>query len=122
MKRTKTFTVAATNVPCWIVALNTITGASREEIECLARKNGWDGISFGTTIAVAMMTLWDLTGRQPSAKGTKEVIDAGLTARQFSDPSFTGLIFVNGHVMPAVNGRVSNFCGFGDYPIEVIAQ
>jgi hypothetical protein len=120
--RTKTFTVAATSVPCWVVALQTVTGASREEIERLARKNGWDGVTFGATVMVTMMTLWDLTGRKPSTKGMKEVVAAGTTARQFNDPTFTGLVIVDGHVMPAVKGRVSNFCGFGDHPITIIAQ
>lgn len=45
-----------------------------------------------------------------------------FTARGFSNKTtVNGLVFVTGHVMPVVNGTVSNFNGHGDKPITVIA-
>jgi len=42
-------------------------------------------------------------------------------ARSFDEKTrFTGMLFVSGHVMPVVRGRMSNFCGHGDEPITFL--
>lgn len=46
----------------------------------------------------------------------------GKTVDQFNGRTkITGLAFVEGHVMPIVNGKVSNIVGHGDEPLEIVA-
>jgi len=121
--RTAAFQVAYTNKRCWIVALETVLKASPEKIETVARQNGWDGVKPCLTVNEFALTLWDLTGKKMSFAGTKEITDLNKTPKQFSETTqFTGYIIVDGHVMPCVKGRVSNYCGYGDYPIILIVH
>ena len=54
----------------------------------------------------------------PNAKISTEF--NGLTARELSGKKVGGkwLVFVKGHVMPLVGGRISNFCGHGDFEVK----
>ena len=121
MKTTRTYTVDSLAIPCWVVAFQTLTGKSRTELEALALKNGWDGKTFGVTVQTLLLMLWDITGKRPSLAASKPLREAGITAKGFNAPHFTGLVIVHGHVMPCIRGRVSNFCGHGDQTVEFIA-
>jgi hypothetical protein len=120
MKTTRTATVDMMQVPCWVVAYNTLTGKSRTELETLARRNGWDGKTFGVTVMTLMLMYWELTGRKPSLGASRNVREAGVTVGRFNDPTFTGLVVCEGHVMPCVRGRITNLCGHRDFVIQFI--
>lgn len=106
--------------PCWLVAINQTLGTPEEKIKKLAIKNGWDGESEGATVNTTIQIVWDLIGKMPDLSLTKE--SRGKTARDFSGTTNeTGLVFTKAHVMPMVNGRLSNFNGHGEEPIVAVA-
>jgi hypothetical protein len=106
--------------PCWIVAINQTLGTPEAKIKALAKKAGWDGKSFGAPVHTAIQVAWDVIGKMPDLSQTKAA--KGMTPKEYSSKTnLTGMVFTSKHVMPMVNGRVSNFNGHGDEPIIAVA-
>lgn len=101
---------------CWLVALAKVTGRDEAEIKAAAQKNGWDGKSFGLSVAATISTLWSIRGSKPKM----DISVRGKTPKSISFASKTGLLFTAAHVMPIINGVVSNFNGYGDDPIILL--
>lgn len=110
-------------LPCWLHAICETTGASEARVKKLAKKEGWDGKSFGITTTQVIGIIWDIYGKMPDLTLTK--IAKGKTPKQFSGEQLggaaNGLVFTKAHVMPMLNGVVSNYNGHGDDPITVVA-
>lgn len=110
---------------CWVVALRVVTGKSEAAIVKQAKKHGWkEGVTGGALgFTETVMVLWDLTGKKPDASLTRSVVvEQKLTAREFSAtrPVGKGIVIVKGHVMPFINGKVSNFNGYGDEKVAAV--
>ena len=109
--------------PCWIVAINKTLGTPEKRIRELAKKAGWDGKTFGAQIHQTIQVAWDLIGKMPDLSLTKAA--RGMTPKTFSGSDKTegktGMVFTKGHVMPMVNGKVSNYNGHGDEEIVAVA-
>jgi hypothetical protein len=106
--------------PCWIVAIKNTLGVSEEKIKELALKHDWDGKSDGLAVKNVIMIVWDLIGHMPDLSLTKD--SRGMTPKEFSGTQGkTGLVFTKAHVMPMVNGKVSNFNGHGEEEIAAVA-
>ena len=107
---------------CWVHAINKTLKTPDEKVKQLALENGWDGKSFGAAIKVVISIVYDLMGKMPSLELTRD--SKGMTARQFASSKLAvgrGLVFTRGHVMPMVNGAVSNYNGHGEEEVVVIA-
>jgi hypothetical protein len=105
--------------PCWIVAFHKTFGLTDGACKALARKHGWDGHSFGITNNTCYLMLTELLGRKPRLDTTT---GKGKTPKQFgaTRPAGKGFVMTKDHVMPWVNGTVSNFNGYGDDPVILI--
>ena len=108
--------------PCWLHAINKTLGTPESRIAKLARKDfGWDGVTKDMALKYVVMLLQDIIGQMPNFDLTREYANK-VTARNFSGKTKArGLVFVNGHVMPMVNGVVSNFNGYGSELIKAVA-
>lgn len=103
--------------PCWVVALVGSTGKSVAVIKKLALKNGWDGVSEVLSLNGVVLCFWDILRHKP----TITTAHGKYTARQFSGKTRdTGMVFVKGHVMPLIAGKVSNFCGYGEEKVLAV--
>lgn len=106
--------------PCWIVAINKTLGTPEAKIKELAKKAGWDGKSFGAAVHQTIQVAWDLIGKMPDLSQTKAA--KGMTPKEYSGKTnLTGLVFTRKHVMPMVNGTVSNFNGHGEEQVIAVA-
>ena len=109
--------------PCWIHAINKTLNVPDKQIQELGVKNGWDGKSSGAPIHIVISIVWDLIGKAPDLTLTKAA--KGMTPKEVSSSNLvknkTGLVFTKQHVMPLVNGQVSNFNGHGEEQILAIA-
>jgi hypothetical protein len=106
--------------PCWVVAINQTLGTPETKIKALAKKAGWDGKSFGAPVHTTIQIAWDVIGKMPDLSQTKAAKD--MTPKEYSSTTkFTGMVFTRKHVMPMVNGKVSNFNGHGDEQIIAVA-
>lgn len=105
--------------PCWIVAITKTFGITEAKCKQLALKHGWDGKSFGTQAEICYQIVKGLLGAKPKLD-TQTF--KGKTARQFAatKPSGAGIVFVKGHVMPWLNGTVSNFNGYSEEPVQFL--
>jgi hypothetical protein len=105
---------------CWIVALEKTLRVPEKRITDVARSFGWDGVTFGLSVADTIHIAVAITGKPFDLSATKAA--KGMTARQYSGTTkLTGLVFVKGHVMPMVKGALSNFNGYGDDEVLVVA-
>lgn len=106
---------------CWVTAIHKTLGTPDAEIKKLAKKAGWDGVCFGAPVNVVIKVIWDLIGKMPDLALTKAA--KGMTPKEFSGTQEkTGVVFTRGHVMPMVNGIVSNFNGYGEDEVVVVAS
>jgi len=110
-------------MPCWLHAICETTGAPEAKVKKLALKEGWDGKSQGLAAAKVIGIVWVMQGKMPDLTMTK--IAKGKTAKQFSGERLgagkSGMVFTRDHVMPMVNGVVSNFNGYGDDEVVIVA-
>ena len=113
-------TKAAICVPddrCWVIALSACTGLSAAAVKKVALRNSWDGKSWGLALKHVVSSLWEILRYKP----TITLAHNHLTPKNFSgETRDDGLVFVDGHVMPLVNGKVSNFCGHGEQKIVAV--
>ena len=102
---------------CVIVALGMISGRRRKEVIDLIDDMGCSRQG-ATPVEIAM--LLDRLGYNWSVQGTMEA--RTKTPREVSNEKWVGswLIFTRDHVMPLINGRVTNFNGCGDEPITFV--
>lgn len=106
--------------PCWITAVHNTLGTPDEKIKKLAKKNGWDGECDGAPLHTVIQVIWDLIGKMPDLSLTKAA--KGMTPKEFSGTQKkTGVVFTRAHVMPMVNGKVSNFNGHGEEQVVAVA-
>ena len=110
-------------LPCWLHAICETTGTPEAKVKKLAIKEGWDGKSDGLAAAKVIGIVWSIHGKMPDLTLTK--LAKGKTAKQFSGEGLaagkTGLVFTRAHVMPMSNGVVSNFNGYGDDEVVIVA-
>lgn len=111
--------------PCWIVAINKTLGTSEDKIKELAKSNGWNGQTESLAVQGVIGVVADLLGQIPDLSLTKPARDSGLSAKEFSGSDLaggkSGLVFTRKHVMPMINGRLSNFNGHGEEPVAAVA-
>lgn len=109
--------------PCWIVALTRTLGVSESRVKSAARSNGWDSKSSGLPLSTVISVAWDFLGYQPDLSLTKAA--SSYTVRRLSASHIvngkTGIVFTKSHVMPLVDGHLSNFNGHGDEMVVVVA-
>lgn len=111
--------------PCWVVAINKTLGASDDKIKTLAKSNGWDGKTESLSVQGVIGVTADLLGQIPDLSLTKPARDSKMSAKEFSGSDFaagkSGLVFTRKHVMPMINGRLSNFNGHGEEAVAAVA-
>lgn len=102
---------------CAIVAVTTLTGATRKDV--LARAKAvyeFTGEGLPTWAFIALLEDFGLrlvTGKTRSFKGSgKNVWEAAAALKGAKKAA----LFVDGHVMPVLAGHVSNLCGYGEEP------
>jgi hypothetical protein len=106
--------------PCWVTAINKALGTPEDEIKELAKRAGWDGESFGAPVHTVIQVIWDKIGKMPDLSLTKTA--RGMTAKEFSSTqNKTGVVFTKHHVMPMINGKLSNFNGHGEDEVIAVA-
>lgn len=109
--------------PCWLVAIKNTLGLPESKIKALATKNGWDGVSEGAKVDQVIMMVWDVIGKMPDLSLTRAA--STFTPKNLSGSALvdgkTGLVFTRTHVMPMVNGRLSNFNGHGEERVIAVA-
>ena len=104
--------------PCWMIALTTITNASEQQITKLMKAHGWNGVDVGAPVQTVLDTYWDIKCERPTlAKFKGNVRDWASTK-----PSGKGLVFTKFHVMPWVDGAVTNYSGHSDDDVFICAQ
>jgi hypothetical protein len=111
-------------MPCWLHAILETTKVSEARVKRLAVNEGWDGKSEGLMVKQVIGIVWNIYGEMPNLNLTREAKDK--TPKEFSAHKLgklhTGLVFTRAHVMPMIKGVVSNFNGYGEELITVVAS
>lgn len=107
--------------PCWIVAINKTTGTTDTKIKKMAKTLGWDGKTESLSTNDTISILWDILGKKPDFTQTGVINKNKTTPKKYSGSTkLTGLVFTKAHVMPMINGTVSNFNGHGEETVTAV--
>lgn len=107
--------------PCSLFAICELFPVDRKIARQVLLKHGLhDDAQGGIRLANLTLALDEL-GIPWHVRNTKQV--RGMTPKELAEKGgLPGkhIVMVHGHVMPMYNGNVTNFCGHGDEPIQVL--
>jgi hypothetical protein len=100
---------------CSLIALDALLGMDRNEMIQMMVKYGL--VENGISPARITLLLDELQIGWKVVKGLRN-----MTPRELQEQHMQGkyLVFVRGHVMPMLNGQISNFCGHGEEPVTMV--
>ena len=104
---------------CVVVALSKISGRHNSEITQMLDDLGCSRLGASP---VQITFALDRLGYNWSVRGTRDAREK--TPRELSNEMWSGiwLVFTRGHVMPLLNGRVTNFNGCGNELITFLME